>query len=77
MLTMYPRLILFLLFFGSFSLVFGQMQTGTDTLYGNEWIDYTKPHVKFELADDGVYRITQSVLAAAGWPVADVHIADW
>jgi Peptidase family C25 len=69
MLTMYPRLILFLLFFGSFSSVFGQMHIGNDTLYGNEWIDYTKPHVKFELAEDGVYRITQSVLAAAGWPV--------
>jgi hypothetical protein len=73
MLTNYTKWI-FCAFLLTVSLsAFGQMQTGTDTLYGNEWIDYSKPHIKFELADDGVYRISQSVLTASGWPVTSVQ----
>ena len=39
--------------------------------YGNEWIDPGKPYYKFKLANDGVYRIPQSVIAAAGLGATD------
>lgn len=44
----------------------GQITSGTDTLYGNEWIDYSKTYYKIRVAEDGVYRIPASVLSAAG-----------
>jgi hypothetical protein len=34
--------------------------------YNNEWIDYSKTYYKFYVAKDGLYRINQSVLQAAG-----------
>src|SRR6476661_2994210 len=34
--------------------------------YYNEWIDYSKTYYKFKLAKTGLYRISQSTLAAAG-----------
>ena len=35
-------------------------------VYNNEWIDFTKTYYKFKVGADGLYRIPQSVLAAAG-----------
>lgn len=37
-----------------------------DTLYGNEWIDFENPerYFKIKVAEDGLYRIPQSVLPA-------------
>jgi Peptidase family C25 len=55
------------------SQLFAQMQVGTDTLYGNEWIDYTKPHVRFRVGTDALCRINEAVLANAGWPLASVQ----
>ncbi len=34
--------------------------------YNNEWIDYNKTYYKFPVAKDGLHRITQAVLQAAG-----------
>lgn len=34
--------------------------------YGNEWIDYSKTYYKFKVADDGLIRIPNATLAAAG-----------
>jgi hypothetical protein len=34
--------------------------------YYNEWIDFTKTYFKFKVGADGLYRIPESVLAAAG-----------
>ena len=34
--------------------------------YNNEWIDFSKTYYKFKVAADGLCRIPQSVLAAAG-----------
>lgn len=34
--------------------------------YGNEWIDYSKTYYKFKVGSTGIYRIPESVLAAAG-----------
>ena len=63
MLKFYSALI-FLLF--SFQISFGQMIVGGDTLVGNEWIDYDQKYYKFQVDQDGVYRISTSVLEAAG-----------
>lgn len=35
-------------------------------VYNNEWIDYSKTYYKFKLGKDGLYRISQTVLSAAG-----------
>ena len=34
--------------------------------YNNEWIDYGKTYYKFYLAESGLYRISQGVLASKG-----------
>ena len=48
------------------ALLQAQMYVGQDTLYGNEWIQYDRPHYRIRLANDGVYRITYQQLAEAG-----------
>ncbi|MFN0015604.1 MAG: C25 family cysteine peptidase [Saprospiraceae bacterium] len=53
-----------------------QMWNGTDTLYGNEWIDFAKTYYRIPVADDGIYRIPYQVLADAGFPVATTPAAD-
>ena len=37
-----------------------QMYVGNDTLYGNEWIDYEKTHLKFTVEEQGIYQINFS-----------------
>ncbi|MEZ4963931.1 MAG: C25 family cysteine peptidase [Saprospiraceae bacterium] len=49
-----------------------QMWNGVDTLYGNEWIDYSRIYYKIKVADDGIYRLDQQTLADAGFPVATI-----
>jgi len=34
--------------------------------YNNEWIDYSKTYYKFKVGSTGLYRVSQSVLSAAG-----------
>ncbi len=38
----------------------------------NQWIDYSLPHYKFKITDDGVYRINQSDLVNAGISVGSL-----
>lgn len=45
-----------------------QMWNGKDTLYGNEWIEYSKTYFKIKVAADGIYRLPVGVLTAAGLP---------
>ena len=40
--------------------------TAKAQVYNNEWIDYSKTYYKFKLAKNGLFRIPQSVLTAAG-----------
>ncbi len=49
-----------------------QIWNGIDTLYGNEWIDFSKTYFKIKIADDGIYRVPYQVLASAGVPVGSV-----
>ena len=39
--------------------------------YNNEWIDFSKTYYKFKVGSDGLYRISESVLTAAGLGAAD------
>ncbi|MBI2968827.1 MAG: hypothetical protein HYY40_13590 [Bacteroidetes bacterium] len=41
--------------------------------YGNEWIKYSNTYYRFDITDNGVYRITQQALGDAGLPVATIN----
>jgi hypothetical protein len=41
--------------------------------YNNEWINFSNTYYKFKIGADGLYRIPQSVLAAAGLGSAPVQ----
>ena len=49
-----------------------QMWNGTDTLYGNEWIEYSQSYYRIDVGEEGLYRIPYAALQAAGLPVAEV-----
>ncbi len=51
--------------------LWAQMWSGSDTLYGNEWLDFTKTYYRIPVAEDGIYRISYSALVQAGFPVAE------
>jgi len=48
------------------TLVDAQMLVDTDTLYGNEWINYDQPYYKIPIAKDGLYKLDVNALQAAG-----------
>lgn len=39
---------------------------------GNEWIDFTQSYYKIKIGKDGFYRVNQSELQAAGFPISTV-----
>lgn len=45
---------------------FSQMLVGTDTLYGNEWINYDQFYYKIPVSKDGLYRLNAETLQQAG-----------
>ncbi len=68
--------ILLVLLFASF-LSRSQMVVGTDTLYGNEWIDYGQTYFKIPVAADGLYRLTFTSLENAGIPTGSIPAAHY
>jgi hypothetical protein len=42
------------------------MLVGSDTLVGNEWIEYGRQYHKFSVQEDGAYRVTGDVLQSSG-----------
>lgn len=52
--------------------LYAQMWNGTDTLYGNEWIDPSRAYYKIQVAEDGIYRISHQSLVDAGMPVGAI-----
>jgi hypothetical protein len=40
--------------------------------YGNEWINYDQTYYKFQLAEQGIYRLTYETLDSVGVPVTSV-----
>lgn len=49
-----------------------QMWNGTDTLFGNEWINYDQSYFKIPIAEDGIYRISRNALENAGVDVNNI-----
>jgi flagellar hook assembly protein FlgD len=47
-----------------------QMAIGRDSLFGNEWIDYSKTYFRIPVSADGVYRLSTATLTAAGVPTS-------
>ena len=41
--------------------------------YGNEWINSSQSYYKFNIAEDGIYRISRTDLLNAGFPVGSVN----
>lgn len=44
--------------------------------FGNEWIAYDRQYWRFQVYEDGIYRIDSLTLANAGFPLASVAPAD-
>jgi len=56
-------------------MMFGLLLIGANVCgqpYGNEWIDENQTYFKFNVGEDGFYRITSEELVAAGFPVNSV-----
>ena len=68
------RIALSLLFSLAFQLLHAQMWNGTDTLYGNEWIDYGRTYYSIRVAADGLYRIPAPALETAGVPAMQYRL---
>ena len=68
--------LLFLVFCCS-SFLSAQMWNGQDTLYGNEWIDYSKDYYKIKIAEDGIYRISHQTLQNEGVPVSSINGSEY
>ena len=67
--------LLFLVFASSiycFSL-FGQMHSAAGVKLGNEWINYDNTYYKFEIEQDGVYRISGKTLASLGLDLSQTN----
>jgi hypothetical protein len=64
--------ILFYLLIVSYS-INAQMIVGTDTLYGNEWINHSQTYLKIEIAEDGIYRLDGQALSSAGVPMSTIQ----
>ncbi|MGB0982594.1 MAG: C25 family cysteine peptidase [Saprospiraceae bacterium] len=50
-----------------------QMVIGTDTLYGNEWINHSQTYLKIEISSDGIYRLDGQTLSNSGVPIAGIQ----
>ena len=54
------------IFLGFSSLSHAQMIEGSDTLYGNEWLNLQQSYHKIQISNDGIYRLSFSTLNSAG-----------
>lgn len=66
------NLLLTLLFLSSCSYAQAQMWNGIDTLYGNEWIDYSKIYLQIKVAEDGIYKLDYQMLVNSNFPISAV-----
>jgi hypothetical protein len=67
--TLLPILVCFLFF----SDIKAQMDINGSTMYGHEWIDYSKRYFKIKLAEDGIYQLDYNQLIAAGVPLNELQ----
>ena len=61
------NLVLLLLVFTTFGSLSAQMERNGQTLYGNEWIDYSKDYLKIQVDEDGMYIVSFNNLVANGF----------
>lgn len=59
------RFVLFLFLLSLAQTGNAQIINGSDTLYGNEWIDFSKTYYKIKVAADGIYRVPYATLQNA------------
>lgn len=45
--------------------------------FGNEWIDYSRPHYTFKITENGLYRISYETMLNAGIPVNTISVDDF
>ena len=60
------------LFLGLSFVATAQMTIERESLFGNEWIDYSKTYFRMPISADGVYRLSNATLTAAGIPASVV-----
>ncbi|MEM9835052.1 MAG: C25 family cysteine peptidase [Bacteroidota bacterium] len=66
-----------------FTLVFtatlsAQMAISPDEVrYGNEWLAYDTDYLRLEVVDAGIYRISNTELATAGWSLSPENANRW
>ena len=53
-------------------LTFCKLNLTSQVTYGNEWIDYSRPHYTFKVASTGIYRLTYQAMQDAGIPLASI-----
>ncbi len=58
----------------SFTASYAQMSDGN---FGDEWINFDQSYFKVAVAEDGVYRISQSALVQAGIPVSQIATGNY
>src|SRR5688572_25856709 len=54
-----------------FFAIIGISKEANSQQYGNEWINFSQPYYKFQVAKDGIHRITYADLTAVGIISAD------
>ena len=69
--------LLFICFFATLTATNAQIINGKDTLYGNEWINYSQKYFKMRVAEDGIYRINYNTLLSSGVPLASIKGAQF
>ena len=74
---MKPVLLIVFLTVISVGAIRAQIWNGTDTLYGNEWIQQAQDYYKFELNEDGLYHISYETLLDAGLPLNRINTSDF
>ena len=60
------KLLPYLVFLLSCNYLSAQMYVNSDTLYGNEWINYDQEYVKIAVGQEGIYRLNYQALNDAG-----------
>ena len=53
----------------------GVFHAHAQVVHGNEWVDHSRRHWRFNIVADGIYRIDSTTLANSGFPVATVDPA--
>ncbi|MCC6726555.1 MAG: hypothetical protein IT258_18790, partial [Saprospiraceae bacterium] len=68
------KLVYLLFFIASLTTVKAQyIIVDQDTLFGNEWINFSQTYLKIKVAEDGIYRVSHQVLSDANVPLSQVQ----